>query len=260
MPADDLEAKRRELREKATTILTGDHFTALGIGRGASVEEAKKAYLDRVKVWHPDRVPPGLDDLKPVFGGVFARLDAARSTLTDASARLDYVTRLASGGPASDRMRAASPAEAAFELKKADVLLRKRDLAGAEEHARSAIRMAPDNPDAHAFLIGVQMAKPSLTKDDLRRLLSQLDELLKKHDRCERAYFQRGLLKKQLDMIASAVGDFARAAELNPSNVDAAREVRLHTMRKEKAGEASGKGSGVAEGGVGGFFKKLFKR
>ncbi|MBS2016254.1 MAG: DnaJ domain-containing protein [Deltaproteobacteria bacterium] len=258
MPANDLEAKRHELREKATTILTGDHFAALGVGRSASAEEVKKAYLDRVKVWHPDRVPPGLDDLKPLFGEVFARLDAARSTLTDASARLDYARRLASGPP-SDRMRAASPAEAAFELKKADVLLRKRDLAGAEEHARSAIRMAPDNPDAHAFLIGVQMAKPSLTKDDLRRLLSQLDELLKKHDRCERAYFQRGLLKKQLDMTASAVGDFARAAELNPSNVDAAREVRLHTMRKEKAGEGGGKGAD-AEGGVGGFLKKLFKR
>lgn len=262
MAGGDLEAKRRELREKATRILTGDHFAALGITRSASIDDVKKAYLDLVKVWHPDRVPAGLEDLKPAFGEVFARLDQARSTLTDASARLDYVNRLASGAP-SDRMRIGSPAEAALELKKADVLLKKKDFAGSEEHARSAVRMAPENADAHAFLISIQMQKPGVSKDDLRRFVTQLDELIKKNDRCERAYFCRGQLKKLLDI--NAIPDFARAAELNPNNVDAAREVRLHTMRKEKAaGEAGGKASKSKDGGddegIGGFFKKLFKR
>jgi curved DNA-binding protein CbpA len=257
MGADDLEAKRRELRDKAAKILTGDHFAALGVSRTASVDDVKRAYIELVKVWHPDRVPAGLDDLKPAYAEVFARLDQARTTLTDASARLDYVNRLASGAP-SDRMRVGSTAEASFELKKADILLKKKDFAGAEEHARTAVRMAPENADAHAFLITIQMQKPGLSKDELRRFLTQLDELIKKNDRCERAYFCRAQLKKQLDL--NAVSDFARAAELNPNNVDAAREVRLHTIRKEKAaGEVRGKAKDDGDG-IGGFFKKLFKR
>lgn len=264
MGADDLDAKRRELRDKAAKILTADHFAALGVSRTASIDDVKRAYIDLVKVWHPDRVPSGLDDLKPAYAEVFARLDHARSTLSDASARLDYVNRLASGAP-SDRMRVGTTAEAAFELKKADLLFKKKDLAGAEEHARTAVNMAPDNVDAHAFLITIQMAKPNLSKQDLRAFVTQLDELIKKNDRSERAYFCRGQLKKQLDLQAAAISDFARAAELNPNNVDAAREVRLHTMRKEKAdGQTSGKPGkskdGDDEGGIGGFFKKLFKR
>lgn len=266
MPPDDLDAKRRGIKEKAAKILTGDYFAALGVSRTASSDDVKKAFLEGVKLWHPDRVPTGLEDLRPVFSEIFARLDTARSTLADASARLDYVNRLASGA-GSDRMRAATPNEASFELKKADILFKKKDLAGAEEHARNAVRMAPENADAHAFVITIQMAKPGVSKDDLRRFVAQLDELIKKNEKSERAYFVRGQLKKQLDLGAAAISDFARAAELNPQNVDAAREVRLHTMRKEKAqAEASGKSAkpkddgGEGEGGVGGFFKKLFKR
>ena len=266
MPPDDLDAKRRDIKEKAAKILTGDYFAALGVSRTSTSEDVKKAFLERVKQWHPDRVPTGLEDLKVVFSEVFARLDMARSTLTDASARLDYVNRLASGA-GSERMRATTPNEASFELKKAELLFKKKDFAGAEEHARNAVRMAPDNADAHSFLITIQMAKPGVSKDDLRRFVAQLDDLLKKNDKSERAYFVRGQLKKQLDLVASAISDFARAAELNPQNVDAAREFRLHTMRKEKAdaetGGKSAKPKGASddgEGGVGGFFKKLFKR
>jgi len=265
MPPDDLDAKRRDIKEKAAKILTGDYFAALGVSRTAPSDDVKKAFLEAVKQWHPDRVPTGLEDLRPVFSEIFARLDMARATLADASARLDYVNRLASGA-GSERMRAA-PNEASFELKKADILFKKKDFVGAEEHARNAVRMAPDNADAHSFVITIQMAKPGVSKDDLRRFVAQLDELIKKNEKSERAYFVRGQLKKQLDLGAAAIADFARAAELNPQNVDAAREVRLHTMRKEKAqAEASGKSAkprydgGEGEGGVGGFFKKLFKR
>ena len=44
----------------------------------------------------------------------------------------------------------------------------------------------------------------------------------------------RGLLYKRLGMADMAMRDFRRTAELNPKNIDAAREVRLYTMRTSR--------------------------
>jgi tetratricopeptide (TPR) repeat protein len=69
---------------------------------------------------------------------------------------------------------------------------------------------------------------------------------------CERAYFYRGMLLKKVDNFNAAVKDFRKAAELNPRNTDAMREVRLHTMR--------GPAASAAKADAGGLFGKLFKK
>jgi hypothetical protein len=60
-------------------------------------------------------------------------------------------------------------------------------------------------------------------------------------------------------MNQQAYSDFARVAELDPSNIDAVREVRLFKMR-EGRGDATESTSKKGSEGEGGFFKKLFKR
>lgn len=269
MAESDLEAKRRELRDKGGKLLVADHFAALGVSRTATTEEVKKAYLDAVKAWHPDRVPAGLEDLKPLFSEVFARIDSARATLTDPSLRLDYAGKLAKGvigGPAGF---SGTAGEATLELRKAEALLKKNDVAGADQHARRAVKLDPNNADLLAFVVSIQALDAGLDVDRMQKLVAELDALVKRDEKCERAYVCRAQLKKRLDMPKEAAADFAKAAELNPRNLDAAREVRLFQMRKERA-ESPGKprpapkhpGAGADDesSGVGGFFKKLFKR
>jgi len=270
MAETDLEARRRELRDKGAKLLVADHFAALGVTRTASTDEVKKAYIELVKAWHPDRVPAGLEDLKPLFAEVFARLDAARSTLTDPSLRLDYAGKLAKGviggGPAGF---SGTAGEATLELRKAEALLKKNDVAGAEKHARRAVQLDPTNVELLAFVVTIQALDAGLSLERMRQLVAELDALVKRDDKCERAYVCRAQLRKRLDMPKEAAADFAKAAELNPRNLDAAREVRLYQMRKEKAESPDkprpapkhpGATAEDQEGGVGGFFKKLFKR
>lgn len=250
------------LREAALKLLAVDYFAALGISRTATPDEVKKAFIEAVKSWHPDRVPPGLEEVKPLFVKVFARLELARATVSDPDRRARYIAELAkptTAATASDL----SSAEATLEFRKAEGLLKKNDAAQAEHHLRRAVQLAPANVDYQILLVWLQ-AKPESSPARLGELVVDLDRLIDRDPKAERAYFYRGQLKKRLDRTTEAMADFAHAAELNPSNVDAVREVRIHKMRQERAapaGQAKKPApSGDSEGGIGGFFKKLFKR
>ena len=87
----------------------------------------------------------------------------------------------------------------------------------------------------------------------IRELVADLDRVLKEREMQERAYFYRAQLKRRLGLEADALRDFGRASDLNPNNIEAAREVRIHKMRSASA-QAS------AADDKPGFFAKLFKR
>ena len=257
MATADNSARAKEAREGAQKLFALDHFAVLGVGRSAGPDEVKKAFIAAVKAWHPDRVPVGLEELRPLFGKVFARLELARATVSDPQRRAKYIEDLAkpSNGGAATAGDMAS-AEATLEFRKAEAMLKKHDTAQAEAHLRRAVGLAPTHVEYQVLLVWLQ-AKPDSTIGRLRELVTDLDRLLDRDPQSERAYFYRAQLKKRLDLTKEAMADFARAAELNPSNVDAVREVRLYKMRQEKAAPAAVASDGE---GVGGFFRKLFKR
>src|SRR5206468_4249631 len=224
-----------------------------GVTRTSSVEDVNRAFTVAAKEWHPDRVPAGLEQLAPLFSQVFARLQHAKVVLSDPSERLQYATNpRGSGHMGAAANAAAQSGEAKLEAMKADALLKKHDLAGAEQHLRRAVQLAPQHVGYQVELIALVAKKPETNKDKLRDLANELGKWLQKDESCERAYFERALIRKRLDDPRGAQADFAKAAELNPRNLEAAREVRLHAMRTEKKPEEPS--------GIGGFFKRLVKR
>jgi curved DNA-binding protein CbpA len=254
-------ASAKELREAAQKLLSLDYFAALGVTPTASPDEVKKAFIEAAKAWHPDRVPPGLEAVRPLFAKVFARLELARATITDPGRRARYIEELAKPSTAASSSDISS-AEATLEFKKAEGLLKKNNLAQAEHHLRRALSLAPGNVDSATLLVWLQ-AKPDSSRDRLRELVAELDRLIERSKDSERAYFYRAQLRKRLDLTNEAMADFARAAELNPNNVDAVREVRIHKMRQERsapAGSPKKDDEAGTDAGVGGFFRKLFKR
>lgn len=100
--------------------------------------------------------------------------------------------------------------------------------------------------------------------------IKMLDRAASLNSRCEKAYYWRGMLYKRLGKTELANKDFKRVADLNPRNIDAVREVRLHNMRGGARGSTPpppqpGRNSGVPpqkpeEGGKGGLFGRLFKK
>jgi curved DNA-binding protein CbpA len=244
------------LHERASRLLSKDYFVALGVARNASPDEIKRAFIEAAKIWHPDRAPPGQDALKQLFSKVITRLETARATLSEPASRARYLEGLSKPATIED----ASNAEADLEFRKAEALLKKNDATQAERHLRRAIQLAPTNVEYQAVLVSLQ-AKPSATPDELHKLVTALDRLIARDAACKRAYFFRGQLKKRLNLTREAFADFSRVVDLDPNNIDAVREVRIYKMRQQnqekKNDDAADKG---AAEGVGGFFRRLFKR
>ena len=69
--------------------------------------------------------------------------------------------------------------------------------------------------------------------------IRMLDAIVVALPMSDRARFFRGTVRKLLGRIREAVEDFRAAVEMNPKNVEAARELRLHTMRSIPPGAST---------------------
>ncbi|MEP7122959.1 MAG: tetratricopeptide repeat protein, partial [Byssovorax sp.] len=155
--------------------------------------------------------------------------------------------------------------DAAMEFQKAEILLKKNDLAGAELLATACVRADPEQPEYLALLVWIQAQrrgdppgmKEGQTSAHFDDLIKLLDGVLAKEPSYERAIYYRGVLLKRAGRHEKAMRDFKQAVELNPKNLDAVREVRLHDMRKR--GQPGAKPDPAAPDG-GGLFGKFFKR
>ena len=171
-------------------------------------------------------------------------MSEARSVLVDDKKRERYL-KLAAEGSGSPEMQeaVAKVVEAASHFQKAEVCFRRSDLAQAESLCRRALDLDATQADYVALLAWVVALKPeSHTPESTAECIDQLSAAIKMNERCEKAYFWRGMLFKRIGKDALALKDFRHAAELNPRNIDAAREVRLHKMRGGRSSAPAGSG------------------
>jgi curved DNA-binding protein CbpA len=235
-----LEALRVEIAHKAATVDTEDYFTMLGVAEDAGPDQIRGAFFGLAKTWHPDRQPSELVDLKPQVARVFSRLSEAYQTLVDPAKNKEYAKLLhqVAASPA-EKDQVARVVDAVMAFQKAEILLKKHDPAGAEQFALAAAEIDPDQPEYRVLLAWIRAERrveaaqgedgaTSVKYDDIIKVL---DDVLKADPSFERALFYRGLLLKRSGLPDKAYRDFRKAAELNPKNIDAVREVRLHQMR-----------------------------
>jgi hypothetical protein len=244
---DTWDERRRAILDRADAIVGKDHYAVLGVERDTPVAEIQKAFLSAVKMFHPDRLPEPLADVRDVASRVFSAVVAAHKTLTDAKLRADYDASLSA--PTADEIAEQAEIEkvlrASAAFQKAEILLRRNDTDGAEALAREAVEGDPQ-PE-HLALLGWIHA----LRDRLPEALDHLNRAIDANPRAETALFYRGTVLKRMGHQAKAVSDFRRVIELNPKNLEASREVRLHEMRNQ---------SRPAEEDKPGLFGKLFSK
>ncbi|HMJ54784.1 MAG TPA: J domain-containing protein [Polyangiaceae bacterium] len=229
----ELAARRDAIVKRAESIDREDYFAMLGVAQQGAPGDVQSAYFALAKLWHPDRLPPELAGVRDAASKVFARMSEAFETLSDGVRRKRYVDVMKGGGGTPEEAdQIQQIIDAATDFQRAEILWKKRD-PGAEEFINRAYKSDPEQSDYIALYATLQLSKrpPDAPVDDLIKLC---DHAIANSERCELAYFCRANLKKRIGRIESAMVDFKDAYELNPKNLDAAREVRLFEMRRSK--------------------------
>ncbi len=254
-------ALKMKILERSEQITGQNYFQMLSLDRDAGPEAVQKAFFSLAKVWHPDRLPPALVDVKDACSKVFTHLTEAHATLMDPTKRSDYMTLIRDGGATpEDQAKIQAILEAATEFQKAEFLL-KRNLTDmqAYEIVKRCVMLDPEQADYLATLAWLDAQKPEwLSREKTLEKTLVLDRCIARNPNSERAFFYRGLLFKRAEEQSRALKDFKRASELNPRNLDAMREVRLHNMRGGNPNTVPPP-KGATEK-VGGLFGKLFKK
>lgn len=261
-------ALKQKILERAESITSQDYFQMLGLDREATPDQVQKAFFGLAKIWHPDRLPPALIDVKDACSKVFTFLTEANATLSDPGKRQDYLKLLKEGGATpEDQAKIQAILEAAQEFQKAEFLLKRNPTdKEAYEIIKRCVQLDDLQADYLATLAWLDAQRPEwLSREKTIEKTLILDRCLKMNPNCERAYFYRGMLYKRAEEFNKALKDFKKAAELNPRNLDAMREVRLHNMRGKPTGGPGGGGRpsnapAKDESSIGGLFGKLFKK
>jgi curved DNA-binding protein CbpA len=229
----ELQARRDSVLRRAENIDRENYFSMLGVGRDASDAEIQAAYYALAKVWHPDRLPAEIARVRDLASKVFARMSEAFETLSNPAKRKRYVDVMKGGGGTPEEAdKIQQILDAAADFQRAEILWKKND-PSAEKYIQRAYEADPEQSDYIALYATIQLSKRQADApiDDLIKLC---DRAIDSHERCERAYFCRAMLKKRIGKIESAMSDFRAAYEINPKNLDAAREVRLYEMRRAR--------------------------
>jgi curved DNA-binding protein CbpA len=231
-----LEQRRAEIQARSKSIKSEDYFTMLGVASDATNEQIQQAFLSLAKVWHPDRLPPAISDVRDACATIFSHMSEAHQTLLDPKRRGQYMNLLKDGGATPDEQEHVQTIlEAATNFQKAEFFLRRGDMKEAEALCRKAYEADSKPAEYVAMLAWLEALKPeNQGPKPTQERIAMLDEAIAANERLERAYFYRGMLYKRLGNQHAAAKDFREAADLNPRNLDAVREVRLFEMRKSR--------------------------
>jgi tetratricopeptide (TPR) repeat protein len=222
-----------EIVRRAASIDRSDYFAMLEVRRDATLEDVQASFFSLAKKWHPDRLAPELTPVRDACSRVFARMSEAHSTLSDPAKRESYMQLLTDGsGSPETQQKVAKVIDAATNFQKAEVCLRRGDHAQAEALCQLALDADATQSDYLAMMAWLLALKPeNQSPEQTAKSIAMLSAAIKLNARCEMAYFWRGMLLRRLGKTDAAMRDFKEAVDLNPRNIDAAREVRLHRMR-----------------------------
>ena len=216
-----LEARLRGMAQES-------FFEMLGVEPSASNEDIRAALARQLYQYHPDRLPP---THRRVATLISARLSGAASNLCDPQLRARHLDELG--------LRCAVPAvrpERLDEvLRDAEHLVAIRHHREAEALLLQALESCPGEPSLTSLLAWAQaesMGDGDGTRTDrYNRVLRTMRAVVNAHPTHARARerFARVLMKS--GRVDASVRQFRILLSIEPDNVGAARELRLHELR-----------------------------
>lgn len=228
---DEINAKLAQLEQLS-------HYELLEIAPNATPEQLAEAFPGLARRWHPDRLSPEHQGSRDAVTRVFARMTEAHRVLSSAASRAEY-DRAVQGDleQETEQAQVVKVLRAAEAFQKAEILLKKRDLEGAEKLAHLAYTSDKDQPEYGALYAWIRARGADATDAEVSESLKLLKAAVSKQlDNVKIRYYLACVLKRS-GQDAAALREFRFVADRDPSNLDAVRELRLHEMRKNNPPE-----------------------
>jgi len=205
----DAAALRKEVTEKHAR-LDLDHYALLGVPRGATPADIKRAYFSAAKRLHPDALSrSGLESLRKPANDLFARIAKAYAVLSDPKARRDYDTD--AGGTEEGEAERIAQAETLY--RKGEILLRKGAFQEAVQFLAPAVELWAEDAEYRSALGWALYKKgksePQPARDHLKKAV-QLDA------KNAVAHYRLGVVLRALGDQAGAEKALAVAKRLDP--------------------------------------------
>ena len=238
-PEDQAQAKL--IAEKHALLAKKDFFALLNVPRTATKDQLKVAYLQLVKTFHPDRLPPSLNHLALQVKDLFSSVREAYDTLQDETKRKAHLASLQA--PVAQTAPDANAEKAEDLANQAEVALKKREYLRAADLFSEAFGLTKkaDYLAQHAWACYLDPSK----KETLTQIKIKLEEALKVDHTCDRASYCLGVIARVENDLDRAEHYFKMAMDSNSKNTEAATEMRLLQMRRKRPPPPGGKKGGM---------------
>lgn len=234
--AEDLKERWEKVADLHDAFDNQNYFEILEVGEAPTEVELRDAYFSKVKVVHPDRLPPELVPLKPWADRVFHYLTEAKDSLEDDQKRIDHIKAVRSGGgtPAADR-KVAAIVGAAMEYQKVEILVRRKEWDEALRILELNIALSPDEADYYIMKAQVLHDRHGAKGPDGAEMNRCLDTGLSLYPKHGRGNFLKANILKRSGQEEEAIQYFRKVLAISPRHLEAGREVRLYEMRHGKS-------------------------
>lgn len=224
----------------------------LGVTLSSSVEEVKKAHLQWIKKYHPDRLPPGSSaELRKSCEELMALVNEAYDVLSDPVKRENYEAEVAlekMGG----RKAIEEQLQAELKYDEALVALRRKQYKLAYEGMLPLAEKLKENAlfpsDLHFAKFMMEMEAKSFNRVELPKILKIFDESSQKVKDSAWPLYYKALALKMLGEADKALAVFDILVREFPKFSEAASEARFLRAKLEKGKKAKGGGSWFKRG------------
>jgi curved DNA-binding protein CbpA len=257
-------ALRAEIVSVAERLESLDHYEVLGVTKEDGPSIVQGAFFQLAKKWHPDRIGSELSDLRDLAARVFARMSEAHQTLSSPELRAEYdKSRASPAGDDGEQAVVQKVLLAATAFQKAEILLRRGQTDAAETELKLAVDNDPDQAEYAALYADLLSQKLEREPNaNHAPYVQAVNEARKREPQNRKVRLYRARVLRRSGDMDGAVREWRAIIELDPGNVEAARELRLFEMRRPRKKQESKPDLGGAAAGkdIGQFFNKLFKR
>ena len=231
-----------EVEREVARAQEADYYTVLGVARAATTQEIRQRFRELAKRYHADRyaqmgMPRAISDKMTALLGLISR---AHATLSDSAKRSEYDATL-------DLHAAGIPSDLGTIVEAESLFRNGRNLLdrGLYEAALKKLDIAaelnpvePEYAATAAFCKYWTLPRTSRGRIKDRALVSlivdHISNYLEEHPHNDSAcVFLAQIARDEGDM-DRAIEYFHEALAINPKNLIAAREIRLHGMRKKR--------------------------